>query len=62
MSLQLAHVEALVLAAPALKDLVLLVTHHMILILLVGGEVFERAGLYRAGPDLLCVLPYMPQE
>jgi hypothetical protein len=48
MSLQLAHVVCLILAALALEDFVLLVAHQMKLVCCSGGEVLDGAGLHWA--------------
>jgi hypothetical protein len=64
MPLQLAHVVAVVLTALALKDLLLLVAHEMLLKCLGCGAVLERTGLDGTAEDGLRVvhLPHMFQQ
>ena len=62
MSLQLAHVVGLILAARALEDLVLLVAHQMFLKGLGRGEVLDRAELDGAAAKVWVVPPDMLQQ
>jgi hypothetical protein len=64
MRLQLTHVVAVVLAALALEDLLLLVAHEMLLKCLGCGAVLERTGLDGTAEDGLRAvhLPHVFQQ